>query len=215
MTDELFDSSGEQLLIRRSKLLQRLLIFWLISIVAISVLDILELTGFGIDEIESLTLLSTIVGLSIATLIINIIVIILFAMWIYRAAANIRDAEVAGFEYTPGWSVGWYFIPFANLFKPFAAMRQIWNASRGATEYLDDGNSTLTLWWVFWLITNIANNISLRMSLRTEDPALLQLSVYLGLIGSITSFPLYFAAKKLIEEITDGQGRFLHRNTTV
>jgi hypothetical protein len=173
MTDELFDSSGEQLLIRRSKLLQRLLIFWLISIVAISVLDILELTGFGIDEIESLTLLSTIVGLSIATLIINIIVIILFAM------------------------------------------RQIWNASRGATEYLDDGNSTLTLWWVFWLITNIANNISLRMSLRTEDPALLQLSVYLGLIGSITSFPLYFAAKKLIEEITDGQGRFLHRNTTV
>jgi Domain of unknown function (DUF4328) len=215
MTDELFDDSGEQLLIRRAKLLQRLLVVWLITIVAISLLEISELAAFAIEEIVSLTLAYAIMGLGIATVTINIVVIVVFAMWIYRAAANICDAEVAGFEYTPSWAVGWYFVPFANFFKPFTAMRQIWNASRGASGNLDDGNSTLTLWWIFWLISNIANNISFRMSLRVEDPALLEISVYLGLIGSVASFPLYFAAKQLIEEVTAGQGSSRHRNSNV
>ncbi len=213
MTVEVFDNSGEELLVRRSKLLQMLLVVWLISVVAISLLEISELAGFVIEEIESLTLAYAIMGLGIATVIINIVVIVVFAMWIYRAAANLRDAEVAGFEYTPGWSVGWYFIPFVNFFKPFTAMRQIWNASRGAAGNLDDGSSTLTIWWTFWLVSNIANNVSLRMSLRVEDPTLLELSVYFGLIGSIASFPLYFAAKQLIKDITDGQAHMLHRNS--
>jgi Domain of unknown function (DUF4328) len=211
MTIEVFDGSGEQLLLKRSTMLQPLLVAWLISTFAISLLDTMELAGFRIEEIESLAFVFAIMIVGVAAVIVNVGTIVVFAMWIYRAAANIRDADVPGFEYTPGWAVGWYFIPFANFVKPFSAMRQIWNASRGATIDLDEGHSTLTIWWAFWLISNIANNISLRMSLKVEDPNMLETGIYFGLIGSVASVPLYFAAKNLVQEITDGQSRFLHR----
>jgi hypothetical protein len=34
---------------------------------------------------------------------------ILVLMWIYRANANARRLGVSGMQFTPGWSVGWYF----------------------------------------------------------------------------------------------------------
>src|SRR5688572_5676802 len=47
--------------------------------------------------------------------LVLVVSIIVVGMWIYRAHANLSDAGVDGLEFTPGWAVGWYFIPIANL----------------------------------------------------------------------------------------------------
>lgn len=54
---------------------------------------------------------------------------ILFAVWLYRMNANLRQLSSKPMEFTPGWMIGWYFIPFANLFKPFQGMRELWQVS--------------------------------------------------------------------------------------
>ncbi len=41
-------------------------------------------------------------------------------VWLHRSVANARSLGVQT-EATPGWSVGWWFIPFANLVKPYRA----------------------------------------------------------------------------------------------
>ncbi len=148
---------------------------------------------------------------SVGLVILNIATIIIFGMWIYRAAANVVAAGVSGFDYTPGWAVGWYFIPFANLFKPFAAMRQIWNASFGGSgQYLDDGNTLLTAWWAMWLISNIASNISFRMATMANTEPMLKLSVQIGIFAILLSIVLFPVALRIVERITRAQAAHLN-----
>ena len=64
-----------------------------------------------------------------AQVLIYLISGVLILMWIYRANHNARALGAANMDFTPGWSVGWYFIPIANLWKPYQAMKEIWKAS--------------------------------------------------------------------------------------
>jgi hypothetical protein len=95
--------------------------------------------------------------------------IVIFAMWIYRANYNARQLGAAGMEFTPGWSVGWYFIPFANLWKPYQAMREIWKASASPARWNDQPRGEiLPWWWAFFLFSNILNQAAFRLALRAE-----------------------------------------------
>ena len=83
---------------------------------------------------------------------------------IFEAAAG-----VDGLEFTPGWAVGWYFIPFANLLKPFQAMRELWNASHGeVTTFGGEAPSQVKLWWGTWIAGNIVSNIGMRIVLMED-----------------------------------------------
>src|SRR5512132_1941138 len=54
---------------------------------------------------------------------------IVWLIWQYRAQANARALTNGGTSVSPGWAVGWWFIPFANLLKPFLSMHELWQAS--------------------------------------------------------------------------------------
>ena len=92
--------------------------------------------------------------------------------WIFRAAWNLRHLGAKRLEYTPGWSVGWYFVPFANLVMPFRAMREIWLASHEPTRWRETSVGTLTIWWTLWLLVSILGNISWRLSLNAAQVAM-------------------------------------------
>ncbi len=53
---------------------------------------------------------------------------IIFLMWVYRMCRNAHSIENAKIEITPGWAVGWYFVPLANLWKPYQAMKETYEA---------------------------------------------------------------------------------------
>ena len=78
---------------------------------------------------------------------------ILILAWTWRANANARGLGAAGLRFTPGWAVGWYFVPVANLVKPYDAMREIWRASahpRGWSQLAEP--LSLRWWWIFLLL---------------------------------------------------------------
>jgi hypothetical protein len=92
------------------------------------------------------------------------------SLWIYRAHANLTAADIDGLEYTPGWSVGWFFVPIANLFKPFGAMRELWNASHHENDgFSRDAPPELTAWWGCFIVGNIVVNISTRIDAIGES----------------------------------------------
>jgi hypothetical protein len=130
-----------------------------------------EFSGTADLDAETPDALSALIGLFyLAFFIVMITCIVLVARWIYRAHANLRAAGVEGCEITPGWAVGWYFIPFANLFKPFQAMRELWNASHAqGGGHASDSDPKLNLWWGFWIVGSILSNISFRLSLERAD----------------------------------------------
>lgn len=80
---------------------------------------------------------------------------IFVGMWIHRAHANLFVAGLDGLEFTPGWSVGWFFVPIMSLFKPFQAMRELWNRSHSEDDgYASATPSELGVWWGTFLIGN-------------------------------------------------------------
>lgn len=73
-------------------------------------------------------------------------------LWIHRVACNVRALGAKGLDDSPGWAVGWYFIPFLCLQRPFRAMEQIWLASQSPLRWQKLATpALLRLWWGLWL----------------------------------------------------------------
>ncbi|RYZ40959.1 MAG: DUF4328 domain-containing protein [Myxococcaceae bacterium] len=83
---------------------------------------------------------------------------VVFLMWKYRV---IRQLNTLGQDVgaTPGWSVGWWFVPFANLVKPFRILQRTVKALS-----LDSLITTvhLGIWWPALLLTRTLRTIAER-----------------------------------------------------
>jgi hypothetical protein len=122
-------------------------------------------------------------------------------------------------EFTPGWAVGWFFVPFANLFKPYQAVREIYLASHpDPDEDEEDGQlpfwswgarpvpTPLKLWWGTWILMNVIENTGLRQSFR-DDAASQVAGTWLGIAGAVIAIPCTLLAIWVILEIQDRQAK--------
>src|SRR5207237_10475885 len=66
-------------------------------------------------------------------------------MWIYRTNANAHSFST-DMTITPGWSVGWFFIPFANLVMPYRGVQETWRESHERAGRFEDVDSSLLGW---------------------------------------------------------------------
>lgn len=67
--------------------------------------------------------------LAVVEIPLRLLSFILLLVWTYKAYTNLHSLKSRDLEYTPGWAVGWWFIPLANLVKPYQVMGELWNAS--------------------------------------------------------------------------------------
>ena len=71
----------------------------------------------------------------------------LILRWIHRANYNARQLGAQKMKFTPGWSIGYYFVPILILWKPYQAMKEIWKASHNSIDWSSDkGGAILVLW---------------------------------------------------------------------
>ena len=76
--------------------------------------------------------------------------------WVYGASRNAHVLRPGGLHSSPGWAVGWWFVPFASLYKPYETIRDIWVASRGRiNDRYPPGPQIIAVWWWMFLISNI------------------------------------------------------------
>ncbi len=127
---------------------------------------------------------------------------VLILVWIHRANANARARGAMGMQFTPGWSVGWYFIPFANLVKPYQVMKEIWKASKDPEGWMGQDHSPLLPWWWFlWITSNILGNLSFRLSMRAEDASSLLHASTVTLLSDFVDIPLNLVLALIIRRI--------------
>lgn len=127
---------------------------------------------------------------------------IVSGMWIYRAAANAQAVVPDSKRITPGWSVGWFFVPFANLFMPFRAMRQTWNGLHGNSTLSAPMPGWTLLWWLAWLVSSAAATAALRISLDAVSLDEFRIATYLDLASSIIAIIAALLFRHLILELT-------------
>jgi hypothetical protein len=88
-----------------------------------------------------------------AGLAMNLILLIPYCMWIYRAILNCRNFST-NLTFTPKWAVGCHFIPIMNLVRPYQVMQAIWNVSGTPKTWQAEPPSFLvTVWWTLCLLT--------------------------------------------------------------
>ncbi len=68
---------------------------------------------------------------------------VLFVIWAYRAAKAARMLGLAG-QWGPGWFIGAWFIPVANLVIPYLCIKSL-------LPHGDQGVRAVRLWWAFYV----------------------------------------------------------------
>ena len=77
--------------------------------------------------------------------------IILFFRWVYLSNINSRLMGAKNMQFSPGWAVGWNFIPLMNLFMPFRIMKEIWKTSKDSENWESLETPSIIIWW--WPLT--------------------------------------------------------------
>jgi len=87
---------------------------------------------------------------------------ILFLFWVYYSNANLWALRIRDIEFSPGWAVGYFFVPFFNIVKPISIVKEIWELTYTGTAedepaYLKRGDLLVGLWWCTYILANISN----------------------------------------------------------
>jgi len=139
---------------------------------------------------------------------------VIFLIWLFRIYKNLDSLNSGYREFTPGWAVGWWFIPFANLVKPFQVIREAWcesdpNAEGGPSFLSSSSHSAPTyigLWWGLWIASNIFSNIAGRFADPASLPDVAAIGVLFALAGWL-SVAAGVLCIKLVRDITTRQER--------
>lgn len=108
---------------------------------------------------------------AVATILVFLTTVVVYCFWLHRANSNARALGAQGMTFTPGWAVGYFFVPIANLYRPFRAVKEVYQASD--PEASGDGwksshaPSTLESWWGAWLLSGFLGQASFRLSQRS------------------------------------------------
>ena len=80
-------------------------------------------------------------------------IIVVFIVWMYRAAKNNEALGRQSPRFGPGWSIGAWFLPLANLVIPVLIMQDLWRGAapevrRGVRDWRAGSGSILVgFWW--------------------------------------------------------------------
>jgi len=117
-------------------------------------------------------------------LIVFVVSGFLILRWIHRANYNARQLGGENMKFSPGWSIGYYFIPILTLWRPYQAMKEIWKVSKEPSDWeLQDTGAILPLWWFLWLISSVLGQLVFRLSLRAEE---LQEFINLNIVAQVS-----------------------------
>jgi hypothetical protein len=81
---------------------------------------------------------------------------IAFISWMHRAYENIQALPPAYPRYATGWTIGAWFVPILNFFRPKQMINDIWSSGTPA----GDPPAWLMVWWIGFLISGFLGRIA-------------------------------------------------------
>ena len=175
-------------------------------------------SSFDLAEDGTLSIWLTLQGLVyLLKFPIYIFTVVVFLMWLYRAHSNLNALQARNLQFTPGWAVGWWFIPFANLVKPFQVVREVWWESDPdsaesepvfLSESLRSAPTYMGFWWAMWLLSNFAANVTSRVY-DPETMDNIEIGGILFVITGILSVASAILAIMVVKDISERQTKRL------
>ena len=132
-----------------------------------------------------------------------------FIFWFVRAYANV-NALGSNRRFSVRWA-GWgWFVPILAWWRPKQIANDIWRGSDPEhpqqTQSEDDPVALfVTLWWVFWVLSNGLSQIAGRLSFSGDDAGSLRSATMVFLIGDAVDIVAAALAVAYVRRVTARQ----------
>ena len=143
-----------------------------------------------------------------------VVAAISFLVWLNRASSNLPALAVENQRFSPGWAVGWWFVPIFWLWRPYQVVKEVWQGSHpggvnpGPLHRRDAPVSPLLgPWWATWLASNWLSTITARLFFSGHTVQELISADWLSVVSDAISLVALALAILLIRQITSNQGR--------
>jgi hypothetical protein len=124
--------------------------------------------GFSLEAVRDLEDADDAVGATGGlTVLVGIAVFVLVVVWLYRASKNLDALGRSGRSLGPGWAIGGWFVPVANVVLPAVVLHDAWRGSdptvaAGDTHWKQARSSPLLFaWWLLlvagWVLSAAGN----------------------------------------------------------
>jgi hypothetical protein len=141
-------------------------------------------------------------AIGLVQLVLWLLCAVAILAWIRLANKNARLLGARDMEFTPGWAIGWYFIPIANLWKPYQAMVEIWRASSGSADWKSDETSgSLPGWWFAWLAFNVLGQMSFQRTVKAQEILELKNAAIATIAADVASMVLCILFLEIVKDI--------------
>jgi hypothetical protein len=141
-------------------------------------------------------------------LVLVIPTVVVWLIWQHRAHANLSAVGVTELEYSPGWAVGWWLIPIANLLKPFQVNRELWKASSGVHDWRSLQTwPVLGWWWASWIFAGVLGRIATGARSDAETPMALRSADIVDLLSTVVVVASAVLAILLVRSVLTRQDR--------
>lgn len=124
-----------------------------------------------------------------------------FLIWLHRSYRLAGQVLGQPMKYTPGWAVGYWFVPFLNLVRPYQVVKEIWSVLTKA-----DANSKplslISWWWGAFLVSGLLGRLAASMMQNAADvDSLLSASAVTALSDALSAVAALLAIR-LVQRIT-------------
>ncbi|MER5613684.1 DUF4328 domain-containing protein [Streptomyces sp. NPDC002215] len=105
--------------------------------------------------------------------LVSLATAVVFIIWFRRVRLNAEVFDPSTQPMRPGWAVGAWFVPIANLVLPRRIAGGIWTASAQTNT---DGSwrtvpaTVMNLWWGFWIVSLVGSQYASRRYWAAEQP---------------------------------------------
>lgn len=156
------------------------------------------------------------VGLLQAAVYLPTMVLVL--MWIHRANYNARRLGARGLRFSPAGSIGWYFVPILTLWRPYQAMKEIWQASLAPQNWLGRPVPVLLpMWWALWLVSIPLDRLHLRLWWSVDENSAVDDFIAANIAAQVVAvweIPLALVLVAIMNGIYRMQVEHRHRSLT-
>jgi uncharacterized protein DUF4328 len=147
--------------------------------------------------------------LILATTLVSLATGLVFVLFMRRTSFNARALGARHLAHSPAAAVYWWFVPLANLVKPYAVMVELWRAvaPRGGRARWDGGHrpALLPLWWGLYLGQAIVVGIASIMETNARDVDTAISADWLNVVGNLGAVAAAAAAIQVVRGLAQRQ----------
>ncbi|MEM7328002.1 MAG: DUF4328 domain-containing protein [Pseudomonadota bacterium] len=133
--------------------------------------------------------------------LVYIACIILSSWLLFRAARNLHTVAPGQLKTQPHWAWLWFFIPFANFFRPYEAVAEIDAVTRRNAGIGAGSSPQLLTWWILFIGSVFIGSTNISLPLEN----MFQVALILEILSGIAAIVAAILFMRITSELAQNQ----------